>query len=89
MLYYCLGGAVAQFGSASEWHSEGREFDPPQLHLFSPIYKAFLSFPQNPILVFLGLFTTFFEKHGHKMDTFWLPQMASILPSKIVHIRME
>ena len=23
---------VAQFGRASEWHSEGQEFDPPYLH---------------------------------------------------------
>ncbi len=36
LLWYIIipNGAVAQFGSASEWHSEGRGFDPHQLHSF-------------------------------------------------------
>ncbi len=33
-------GAVAQFGSASEWHSEGRGFDPHQLHFLSSENKC-------------------------------------------------
>ena len=30
--FYFRVGDIAQFGRASEWHSEGQEFEPPYLH---------------------------------------------------------
>jgi hypothetical protein len=58
MLYFFSRGAVAQFGSASEWHSEGREFDPPQLHLISLHLQGFFEFSTKS---HYGLFRSFYD----------------------------
>jgi hypothetical protein len=53
----------------SEWHSEGREFDPPQLHFIFLYYQAFPAIKKNRVYDFLGTFIAFFWNCGHKMVT--------------------